>query len=97
MLHLICQSPVNLAVIERIDNGDDVVFQEAAVWNAMEGHVLNTQLSYLMDKTCRLHVLQDELEVNGIGQEQLLAGVLVIDYSGLVELTVKNKAIKTWR
>ena len=96
MLHLIFQSPVDLAVIERIDGGDDVVFQESAVWHAMRGHVLNTQLSHLMDQAIQLHVLQDELEVNGIGQEQLLTGVVAIDYSGLVELTVKNKVIKTW-
>ena len=96
MLHLIFQSPIGLAVIERIDGGDDVVFQECAVWHVMRGHVLNTQLSHLMDQAIRLHVLQDELEVNGIGQEQLLAGVVAIDYSGLVELTVNNKVIKTW-
>ncbi len=97
MLHLIFRSPVDLAVIARIGNGDDVVFQEAAVWNAMGGHVLNTHFNQLMDKACHLYVLQDELDVSGISQEQLLAGVLVIDYSGLVELTVNNKAIKTWR
>ncbi len=97
MVHLIFRSPIDLAVIARIGNGDDVVFHEAAVWNAMTGHTLNAYFKQLMEKTCRLYVLQDDLEVTGIAQAKLLAGVLVIEYSGLVELTVKNKVIKTWR
>lgn len=97
MLHLINQSPIILATLERISSGDDVVFLESAVWNALCGHELNTQFNTLIDNTIQLYVLEDELIVAGIDPEQLMAGVAVIDYSGLVELTVKNKVIKTWR
>jgi len=96
MLHLISQTPLNIAVIERIGSGDDVVFLEIAVWNICLGHVMNAPLQQLMDKACQLHVLQDELEMNGISPDKIMTEVLIIDYSGLVDLSVKNKVIKTW-
>lgn len=97
MLHLIFQTPLNIAVLQRIDACDDVVLQGGAVWNAVRGHVLQSELESLLAKNCRLHVLREELELNGIAERRLQPGVDVIDYAGLVELTVSNKVNKTWR
>ncbi|WP_305906593.1 sulfurtransferase complex subunit TusB [Methylomarinum sp. Ch1-1] len=97
MLHLIGRTPVDCAILERIDSGDDVVFQQVAVWSALKGHALRGQLRRLLENNSRLHVLRDDLLANGIEVEQLQAGVEVIDYSGLVELAVANKVCKTWR
>ncbi len=97
MLHLIFQSPVALAILERIDSSDDVVFHEKAVWNTFSEHGVSSELRRLMAQNTRLHVLKDDLEVNGIDVGQLICGVEVIDYPELVELTIKNKVIKTWR
>lgn len=44
MLHLISQSPIDKALLDRIDKGDDVVFVENAVLQILQkGH-----LSYLL-------------------------------------------------
>ena len=97
MLHLIVQSPIDKAVLLRIGSGDDVVFLHPAVWSALNGHVLQEQLERLMANQCRFYVLRDELEMNGIEIGRLVSGVNVIEYQGLVELSVANKVNKTWR
>ena len=44
----------------------------------------------------RLYVLADDLEVRGIAVSELVTGIEVIDYAGLVALTVKNPVIQSW-
>lgn len=96
MLHLIVQAPIERAVLARIDAGDAVVFQQRAIWTVLAGHVLQERLQRLLENNCRLYVLQDDMEVNGIKPEQLIEGIKMIDYQGLVELSVANKVNKTW-
>lgn len=96
MLHLISQSVLHQAVVERLAAGDDVVLMQGPVWSALKGHAGNTRLLQLFAQDCRVYVLQELLTVNGIEISRLLAGVNVIDYSGLVALTVKNPVIHSW-
>lgn len=97
MLHLIFQTPLTVAVVERLGTTDSIVLQGAAVWNALQGHMLNASLIRLLEHNARLYVLQEDLQVNGIERSRLLSGVEVIDYDGLVDLTVANSRIQTWR
>lgn len=96
MLHLIVQLPVSGTILARIASGDDVVLQQRAVWSAVAGHVLQTKLERLMANQCRLYVLRDDMETNGIVEDQLVPGVDIIDYPGLVELSLANEVSKTW-
>jgi tRNA 2-thiouridine synthesizing protein B len=95
MLHLIFQSPIEMAVLERIDSGDDVVFLENAVLRILKKSSLCTILTQLLTRN-RLYVLVDDIEVRGIVVAELVNGIEVIDYSGMVDLTVKNPVIQSW-
>ena len=95
MLHLIFQSPIDAAILERIDSGDDVVFLENSVLRILQEGSLSDTLSRLLNYN-RLCVLTDDIEVRGIGADELVNGIEVIDYSELVRLTVKNPVIQTW-
>ncbi len=95
MLHLIFQSPIELAVLERIALGDDVVFLENAVLRILEKGSLSASLTQLL-KQNRLYVLADDIEVRGIQLSELVTGIEVIDYDELVILTVKNPVIQSW-
>ena len=97
MLHLIAEAALSEAVVERIAACDDVVLQGGVVWAAFSGHHGNTRITQLLARDCRLYVLSDMLAKHGIGHQQVLAGVEIIDYSALVDLTVKNPVIHTWR
>ncbi len=96
MLHLLSLAVLQQEVIERIGAGDDVVLQQDMVWAVLQDHADNAKLLQLLANGCQVHVLQDMLAVHGIKNSAVLTGVEVIDYPGLVELTVKNPVILTW-
>ncbi|AEG00238.1 DsrH/TusB family sulfur relay protein [Methylomonas methanica] len=96
MLHLVAESTLTSALVARTAKADDVVLQAGAVWAAFSGHKDNAKLSGLLDKGCHIYALSDVLAMNGILDQQLLTGVIPIDYAQFVELTVKNPVIHTW-
>lgn len=96
MLHLLSQAPLRQEIVERIVAGDDVVLQQSTVWAAISGHADNAKLIQLLAQSSQIYVLREMLEVNGIESSRVLEGVNVIDYPGLVDLTVKNPVIHTW-
>ena len=95
MLHLIFQSPIDMAILERIDSGDDVMFLENSVLRILQKGSLCDILTQML-KNNRLCVLGDDIIVRGIHADQLVHGVEVIDYAELVRLTVKNPVIQSW-
>jgi len=95
MLHLIFQSPIDIAILERIDSEDDVVFLENSVLRILKKGSLCDILTQLLTRN-RLCVLADDIEVRGIVTDELVNGIEVIDYSELVSLTVKNPVIQSW-
>ncbi|MCX7105721.1 MAG: sulfurtransferase complex subunit TusB [Methylococcales bacterium] len=95
MLHLISQSPIEKAILERIDKGDDVVFLENAILHILAKGLLSYTLTQLL-KESKLFVLEGDIVVRGIAATELVTGIEVIDYSKLVDLTVKNKLIQSW-
>jgi tRNA 2-thiouridine synthesizing protein B len=95
MLHLISQSPIDLAIFQRLGISDDVLFLDKAVLNLLQKGSLSKVLSPLLEQH-QLYVLEDDLDVRGISSAELIKGLLVIDYIGFVNLTIKNPLIQTW-
>jgi tRNA 2-thiouridine synthesizing protein B len=95
VLHLVSQSPVEIAVLERIDSGDVVVFLENAVLRVLQNGLLSDTLAQQLKRN-RLCVLSDELAVRGVAADELVDGIEVIDYAELVELAVNNPVIQSW-
>ncbi len=96
MLHLIADSTLTQAVVERIAIGDDVVLLASVLAVAYAGHQDNAHLQTLLSRSCSIYALSDQLAMNGIGDTELFPGVQVIDYPKLVDLTVHNPVIHTW-
>ena len=95
MLHLIFQSPIEAAVLERVDSGDVVVFLENAVLRVIQNSDISDMLTQQLSSN-RLCVLSDDIAVRGIVPNELVKGIEVIDYAGLVELTANNPVIQSW-
>ena len=95
MLHLIFQSPIDMAILERIDSGDDVMFLENSVLRILQKGSLCDILTQML-KHNRLCVLGDDITVRGIPADELVHGIEVIDYADLLRLTVKNPVIQSW-
>lgn len=95
MLHLILQSPIEMAVLDRIDTGDSVVFLENAVLGILKNGKLGQHLDRLVSRNS-LFVLSDDLSIRGIAASDLVNRIEVIDYKGLVEITANHRLIQTW-
>jgi sulfur relay protein TusB/DsrH len=95
VLHLIFQSPIETALLERIDSGDVVVFLENAALRVLQNSSISDALTRQLGSN-RLCVLSDDIAIRGIASDELVKGIEVIDYAGLVELTVNNPIIQTW-
>jgi sulfur relay protein TusB/DsrH len=95
MLHLIFQLPIDKAVLDRMAAGDSTVFLESAVLGVLQnGSLAEVLLSKLT--TNRLYVLAEDMAIRGILESELVTGLKVIDYLGLVNLTVENPLITSW-
>ena len=95
MLHLISSTPVADAVLERIDAGSSIVFLENAVlWILRHGRLSERLAEMLADH--RLYALSADLLMRGIDHAQIVPGIEVIDFGGLVELTVAHPLIQSW-
>ncbi len=96
MLHLIFQSPISIALLQRIESHDDVIFLENAVFQLNKHGILTSELAKMLNNRIRFYVLELELETRGIKIDELVLGVEVINYPSFVELTETNKLIKSW-
>ena len=95
MLHLIFQSPIETAILERIDSGDVVVFLENTVLWALKNSRINNLLTQKLSSN-RFCVLSEDMAVCGIVPHELAKGVEIIDYAGLVILATNNSVIQSW-
>ena len=96
MLHWIAERDLNPVIVERIGAGDDIVLQSESTWAAYRGHKDNTLLNALLQKPCHVYVMRDLIQAFGMDEQQLLPGVEIIDYDGLVALTVEHPQTQTW-
>ncbi|MDA1343549.1 MAG: sulfurtransferase TusB [Methyloglobulus sp.] len=95
MLHLIFQSPIDNAVLDRMATGDIAVFLESAVFGILQNGALSDALNTKLS-TNRLCVLSEDMATRGILLSELVIGLEAIDYAELVKLTVANPLISSW-
>jgi sulfur relay protein TusB/DsrH len=95
MLHLIFQSPIESAVLERMASGDVAVFLESAVLGVLQKAKLADALGNKL-RTNQMYVLSDDMVIRGVLPSELVIGLEVIDYPGLVKLAVENPLIQSW-
>lgn len=96
MLHLIFQSPINNAVLDRMAEGDAAVFMESAVLGLMKKSQFTDVLKGKLGSH-DFYVLSEDIAVRGILPSEIVAGLEVIDYPSLVKLTVEHPLIQSWR
>jgi tRNA 2-thiouridine synthesizing protein B len=95
MLHLIFQTPNEIALFERIDSGDIAVFLENSVLRLLQNSSLADLLKQQLSNK-RFCVLKDDLLIRGIAPDELVKGIEIINYLDFVELTIKNPLIQSW-
>ena len=95
MLHLIYQSPLESATLQRIAINDSVLFMENALFRLLKSKHYTNELE-AMSKLHSLFVLAEEIEIRGIHPSELISGIKIIDYQDFVTLTLNHQLIQTW-
>ncbi len=97
ILHLVAKSPVDEALFDRIADNDGVLLQSANVWWASADHIGAASIRQLQKRWVKIYLLNDDLQLFGLAEQQLLADVQVLTMPQMVELTIAYPVIKTWR
>ncbi|GAB4266178.1 MAG: hypothetical protein Kow0065_17010 [Methylomicrobium sp.] len=95
MLHLIFQTTDLEAILNRIDDGDAVVFFGQMLLKGRKGAEFDQTLP-VFASTRHLCVLNDDLKLFGIAEDELVEGIDIIDYETLVDLTIKHTQSLSW-
>jgi tRNA 2-thiouridine synthesizing protein B len=95
MLHLIFQSPLQTATLQRIAEGDAVLFLESATLHLLKNSLQCSELQQLLTSN-HLFVLISDIETRGISSAELMTGITVIDYAEWVNLTTEYQVIQSW-
>lgn len=99
VLHLVNRSPgESLALaqcLERAGAGDAVLLLESGVYAVLNDSVFAHKLAGTIPRVA-IHALAPDLAARGIAAEEVLAGVVLIDYVGFVELSVIHTPIISW-
>ena len=97
MLHIInhdlCESSALKACLARAVPGDVVLFIENAVYEAR--HLRKPIYDDLADEVA-VYVLLEDLLARGLGSEELLPRVQLVDYQGFVALVEQHHPIQSW-
>lgn len=96
MLHILACAELNQILVERIAAGSAVLLQQSSIWALLPRHQNHLCLQALLNKSCRVYVLEDDLKLNGLAELSPDTGVQTIDYAGWVALTVEHEVIHTW-
>ena len=74
--------------------GSEVILIEDGVYSAVKGGNKASVIENAGD--INFYVLSADIKARGIDESRLIDGVKVVDYSGFVELTVKNDKVSSW-
>ncbi|MCX7100003.1 MAG: sulfurtransferase complex subunit TusB [Methylobacter sp.] len=73
----------------------EVVLLENAVLHTLQSSAFSARLTQQLNSN-RLYLLSTDMLIRGIAPGDLVKGLEVIDYAGLVDLTVNNPVIQSW-
>jgi len=98
-LHIVNKSSYDRNSLETClrlaDKGGEVLLFEDGVYGAIKGGVKAKLIEDAMSNLT-FYVLGPDVKARGLDEGRLIDGIKVVDYSGFVELTVKNDKVTSW-
>ncbi|MGD8483704.1 MAG: sulfurtransferase complex subunit TusB [Thioalkalispiraceae bacterium] len=99
MLHTVNKSSYDRNTLETCvslaSKGSEVILIEDGVYSAVKTGNKAGVISDAMGDV-NFYVLGPDLKARGLNEGQLIDGIKVVDYSGFVELSVKNDKVTSW-
>jgi tRNA 2-thiouridine synthesizing protein B len=99
MLHTVNKSPFERnslqSCIEHAKEGSTILMIEDGIYGALKG----TENSDMVNKamaSLKVCVLGADLSARGIGEDKVIDGITIVDYSGFVDLVSDHDTNQTW-
>ena len=98
ILHIISTSPTMRSSLQSClrvaQKGNAIIFIEDAVM-AVKKECVDELINNALGRI-KLYVLKPDLKARGIKSDQLIEGIVSVDYHEFVRLTVKYDRVQTW-
>ncbi len=99
VLHLVNRSPHEspnlLLCLERAGEGDAVLLLESGVYATLRTTAFVPRLQEAMRRVS-VYALAYDLAARGIAAEEMLGGVVGVDYEGFVKLSLLHSPVQSW-
>ncbi|HEX2236832.1 MAG TPA: sulfurtransferase complex subunit TusB [Gammaproteobacteria bacterium] len=99
MLHTINKSPFErnalAACLRMAKPGASVLLIEDGVYAGLRNTKVTDKVSKAM-QMLSFYALGADLKARGLGEDQVIDGIKLIDYDGFVELVVEHDGVQAW-
>lgn len=99
MLHMVNKSPFERASLDSClktaVKGSAILLYEDGVYAVRKGTALSARME-TATKEFTIYALGPDLKARGISQEQVIAGIIVVDYGGFVDLVAEKGTVNAW-
>ena len=99
MLHTVNKSPSEKSTLTSClrlaADRSDILLIEDAVYAAMTGTEHESLIKDALERY-QIYALDADLECRGLEKSKVIGGVEIVDYSGFVQLSVKNSSVHSW-
>lgn len=96
ILHTVNQSPFNhqalAQCLQRLCPEDTLLLLEDGVYGALKAQPYAEQLKIFT----QCYAIADDINARGLGDEELIENIQLIDYPKFVELSIANSLIQSW-
>jgi tRNA 2-thiouridine synthesizing protein B len=98
MLHTVNKSPSEKNTLDsclsHAKDGSSVLLFEDGIYAVVKGSAAASRLKEASGVS--VYALGPDLMARGIGDDQLIEGVTVVDYDGFVDLVTKHENVQSW-
>ena len=99
MLHTVNKSPFERNALETClslaKKGSAILMIEDGVIGAMQNTKYADQIAKAMDDFT-FYVLTPDVSARGLKEENIIAGIKPVDYSGFVDLASEHESVQSW-
>ncbi|MCF7970345.1 MAG: sulfurtransferase complex subunit TusB [Methylococcaceae bacterium] len=95
MLHIVNERVECDVFFQRIAKGDALIFVGSAVL-CLHSNAQNADQLKQCLQNFQCYVLEPDLLARGLAQDEIIADIKPVDYSGFVTLTIEHEVIKAW-
>ena len=98
MLHIVNKSPFERnsfdSCLSHARAGGSILLFEDGIYAVIKGSVASDKIQRASGIS--IYALGPDLKARGIGEDQIIEGVTVVDYGGFVDLVTRHDNVQSW-